>query len=64
MTMNYMLNPMFCIIWCSKAAMNFAPGFIIGFGLSSFSCSLPASIYVEARRQPTSTLPWRLEWAS
>ena len=26
MTMNYMLNPMFCIVWCSKAAMNFAPG--------------------------------------
>lgn len=24
--MDYMLNPMICIIWCSKAAMNFAPG--------------------------------------
>ncbi|HEX3694768.1 MAG TPA: APC family permease [Polyangia bacterium] len=26
MAMDYMLNPMICIIWCSKAAMNFAPG--------------------------------------
>ena len=26
MTMDYMLNPMISIIWCSKAAMNFAPG--------------------------------------
>jgi amino acid transporter len=26
MVMDYMLNPMICIIWCSKAAMNFAPG--------------------------------------
>ncbi len=25
MTMDYMLNPMISIIWCSKAAMNFAP---------------------------------------
>lgn len=25
MAMDYMLNPMICIIWCSKAAMNFAP---------------------------------------
>src|SRR5689334_22150001 len=25
MVMDYMLNPMICIIWCSKAAMNFAP---------------------------------------
>ncbi len=24
MVMDYMLNPMICIIWCSKAAMNFA----------------------------------------
>src|SRR5690348_14416305 len=26
MVMDYMLNPMICIIWCSKAAMSFAPG--------------------------------------
>jgi putrescine importer len=26
MTMDYMLNPMICIIWCSRAAMNFLPG--------------------------------------
>ena len=26
MAMDYMLNPMICIIWCSKAAINFAPG--------------------------------------
>jgi putrescine importer len=26
MAMDYMINPMICIIWCSKAAMNFAPG--------------------------------------
>ena len=26
MAMDYMLNPVLCIIWCSKAAMNFAPG--------------------------------------
>src|SRR5437588_1446420 len=26
MAMDYMLNPVICIIWCSKAAMNFAPG--------------------------------------
>ncbi len=26
MVMDYMLNPLICIIWCSKAAMNFAPG--------------------------------------
>jgi putrescine importer len=26
MAMDYMLNPMICFIWCSKAAMNFAPG--------------------------------------
>ncbi len=26
MAMDYMLNPLICIIWCSKAAMNFAPG--------------------------------------
>jgi amino acid transporter len=26
MAMDYILNPMICIIWCSKAAMNFAPG--------------------------------------
>jgi putrescine importer len=26
MVMDYMLNPMICIIWCSKAAQNFAPG--------------------------------------
>jgi putrescine importer len=25
MAMDYMLNPMICIIWCSKAAINFAP---------------------------------------
>ncbi len=25
MAMDYMLNPIICIIWCSKAAMNFAP---------------------------------------
>ena len=25
MTMDYMLNPMICIIWCSRAAMNFMP---------------------------------------
>src|SRR5438552_2173986 len=25
MAMDYMLNPMICIIWCSKAALNFAP---------------------------------------
>jgi amino acid transporter len=25
MAMDYILNPMICIIWCSKAAMNFAP---------------------------------------
>src|SRR5881296_5835 len=25
MTMDYMLNPMISIIWCSKAALNFAP---------------------------------------
>src|SRR3954453_2542961 len=26
MVMDYMLNPMIWIIWCSKAAINFAPG--------------------------------------
>ncbi len=26
MAMDYMLNPLICIIWCGKAAMNFAPG--------------------------------------
>src|ERR1041385_3323802 len=26
MVMDYMLNPMICIIWCSKAAHVFAPG--------------------------------------
>jgi putrescine importer len=26
MTMDYMLNPLICIIWCSKGAMNFLPG--------------------------------------
>ncbi len=26
MAMDYMLNPLICIIWCSKAAINFAPG--------------------------------------
>jgi len=26
MVMDYLLNPMICIIWCSKAAMAFAPG--------------------------------------
>ena len=26
MVMDYMLNPMICTIWCSKQAMNFAPG--------------------------------------
>ncbi|HEX6880353.1 MAG TPA: APC family permease [Terriglobales bacterium] len=26
MAMDYMLNPLICFIWCSKAAMNFAPG--------------------------------------
>ncbi len=26
MAMDYMLNPLICIVWCSKAAMNFAPG--------------------------------------
>ncbi len=26
MVMDYILNPMICFIWCSKAAMNFAPG--------------------------------------
>jgi len=26
MVMDYMLNPMICTIWCSKAAMNFLPG--------------------------------------
>ena len=26
MAMDYMLNPVLCIVWCSKAAMNFAPG--------------------------------------
>src|SRR6267143_2003132 len=26
MAMDYMLNPVLCIIWCIKAAMNFAPG--------------------------------------
>jgi putrescine importer len=26
MAMDYMLNPIICIIWCSKAAINFAPG--------------------------------------
>src|SRR5256714_7452929 len=25
MAMDYILNPMICIIWCSKAALNFAP---------------------------------------
>jgi amino acid transporter len=26
MVMDYVLNPIICIVWCSKAAMNFAPG--------------------------------------
>src|SRR5439155_13565220 len=26
MAMDYMLNPIICVIWCSKQAMNFAPG--------------------------------------
>jgi putrescine importer len=26
MVMDYMLNPMICIVWCSKAAMDFLPG--------------------------------------
>jgi len=26
MVMDYVLNPMICTIWCSKAAMNFVPG--------------------------------------
>src|SRR3569832_553420 len=26
MVMDYILNPIICIVWCSKAAMNFAPG--------------------------------------
>jgi amino acid transporter len=26
MAMDYMLNPLICIIWCSKAAINLAPG--------------------------------------
>src|ERR671937_166190 len=26
MAMDYMLNPIVCVIWCSKQAMNFAPG--------------------------------------
>src|SRR4051812_785294 len=25
MVMDYILNPIICIVWCSKAAMNFAP---------------------------------------
>ncbi len=25
MVMDYILNPLICIVWCSKAAMNFAP---------------------------------------
>src|SRR5271156_2698629 len=26
MTMDYMLNPLICIIWCSRGAMNLLPG--------------------------------------
>src|SRR6185436_17409537 len=26
MVMHYMLNPMICIVWCSKGAMEFVPG--------------------------------------
>src|SRR3982751_164517 len=26
MVMDYILNPIICIVWCSKAAMNFTPG--------------------------------------
>jgi len=26
MVMDYILNPIICVVWCSKAAMNFAPG--------------------------------------
>src|SRR5579871_5943348 len=37
MVMDYMLNPMICIIWCSKAAMNFAPG-VPYFAWAIFFC--------------------------
>jgi putrescine importer len=30
MVMDYMLNPMICIVWCSKAAMDFVPGVPFG----------------------------------
>jgi putrescine importer len=30
MVMDYMLNPMICIVWCSKAAMDFLPGIPFG----------------------------------
>ncbi len=30
MVMDYMLNPMICIVWCSKAAMDFLPGVPFG----------------------------------
>jgi putrescine importer len=37
MVMDYMLNPLICIIWCSKAAMNFAPGIpFVGWAIFFF----------------------------
>ena len=32
MVMDYMLNPMICIIWCSQQAFVFAPEFRTGVG--------------------------------
>jgi amino acid transporter len=53
MTMDYMLNPMISIIWCSKAALNFAPNvpywcWVIFFFLL-FTCLNLGGIKVSAR---------------
>ena len=38
LVLDYVINPLICVIWCSRAAMNFAPRFPTLRGQSSLPC--------------------------
>src|ERR1700737_3999589 len=62
MVMDYMLNPMICIIWCSQQAHVFAPGvpyaaWAVFFGVVFTALNIRAS-----RPRRASTLCWQRAW--
>ena len=42
MIFDYVMNPIICVIWCSKAAMNFMPEFRSRSGPCSSRCCSPS----------------------